>query len=176
MELDDVTHAHHEAELGLMQATLEAEDFVTQFLGAGDELPVAALVVALGVDDKERQRLMTVSIMPFGDDDFPATSFVQFYVPMPFRAPADKMGDLGHAMAVVNGAMALGHFGVRGGEVFFRYMLAYDSATTVDGDMLIELMTMLTFHQEHFADYLEGVLEGEVSLQVLPQLINQTNP
>jgi hypothetical protein len=176
MELNDLIHAQHRAELGLMKTMLDAEDFTTEFIEASDELPVAALVIDLGQDDLERQRLMTVSVMPFGDDQFAQTNFIQFYVPMPFKASPGTMGDLGHAIAVVNGAMAVGHFGVRGSEVFFRYMLSYDSGTTIGSGMLLELMSMLMFHQEHFADYLEGVLDGEISLAVLPKLIAQTDP
>jgi len=41
--------------------------------------------------------------------------------------------------------------------------------------MLGELMPMLVFHQEHFSDYLEGVLDDEISLSILPDLVNRSD-
>jgi hypothetical protein len=176
MDLSDLMHQQHRAELGLLSVTLQQAGFSTEFLSAGDELPVGALVVDLGADEHDRPHLMTISIMPFGDDQFGATQFFQFYTALPFSPARAQMGDLGQAIAIVNGAMAIGHFGVRRGELFYRYMLAIDSSTTIGSEMLIELMSLLTFHQEHFGDYLEGVLDGQISLAILPKLIEQTDP
>lgn len=176
MDLSETTHAQHRAELTLMQATLDGQDFTTELLAPSDDLPLATLLVAFGEDELERSRTMSVAIMPFGDDEFSATEFIQFYVPMPFPAERAKMSELGHAIAIVNGAMAVGHFGVRGSELFFRYMLALDASSVLDDAMLIELVTMLAFHQEHFGDYLEGVIDGEVAVEVLPKLIERSGP
>ncbi|MDH3755889.1 MAG: hypothetical protein OEU32_18660 [Acidimicrobiia bacterium] len=175
MDLSDAVHAQHLAELALMDAAMQAEDFTTELLHPSDELPIASLLVALGEDDEQRQRAMSISIMPFDEADFTATQFIQFYVPIPFEVTSDKMGDLGHAIAIVNGAMALGHFGVRGNELFYRYMLAADAGDVISSEMLIELVSMMAFHQEHFADYLEGVLDGEIELVILPKLIQQSS-
>lgn len=171
MSTSDAINAQHLAELGLMQASLRTAGFNTELIPVNDELPVTSLVVDLGEDDVERPRLMTISIMPFGDDQFAATQFIQFYVPMPYQAPPGRLDDLGHAMAIINGAMAVGHFAVRGTELFYRYMLAIDTSATIGDDMLGELLPLLMFHQEHFSDYLEGVLDDEVSLSILPDLI-----
>ena len=171
MELPDSVNKQHMAELALMQPVFTDAGYPAQLVEASDDLPLSTLIVSLGADDRDRQRTMTVNIMPFGDDKFASTTFIQFYVPMPFPVDSSKMDDLGHAIALVNGAMAVGHWAVRGSELFFRYMLALSSSATVDNDMLGELASMLIFHQEHFADYLEGVLDDEVSLLVLPKLL-----
>jgi hypothetical protein len=172
----DPVESLHAAELGLMQASLRAAGYPTELLPVSDELPVTSLVVDLGDDDMDRRRFMTISIMPFGDDQFAATEFIQFYVPMPYTAPPGTLDELGHAMAVINAAMAVGHFAVRGSELFYRYMLALDSSATIGDAMLGELFALLVFHQEHFSDYLEGVLDGEISLLVLPELISSSDP
>lgn len=78
-------------------------------------------------------------------------------------------------MAVVNGALAVGHFAWRGKEIFYRYMLSLSSSALIDDAMLGELMPMLVFHQEHFSDYLEGVLDDEISLPILPDLVNSSD-
>ena len=159
-----------------MRATLNGAGYSTELIPANDELPVSALIVDLGEDDLERRRMMSISVMPFGDDQFAATSFVQYYVRLPFEAERSRMDELGHAIAIVNGAMALGHFGVRGTELFYRYMHAQSSSATTDDALLLELLPMLIFHQEHFGDYLEGVLDDEVAVAVLPKLIAQSDP
>jgi hypothetical protein len=171
MELPDSVNKQHMAELALMLPVFTEAGYHAELIEANDDLPLSTLVVGLGDDDRGRARSMTVNIMPFGDDSFASTTFIQFYVPMPFQVDGTKMGDLGHAIALVNGAMAVGHWAVRGSELFFRYMLAFASNATVDNDMLGELVPMLIFHQEHFADFLEGVLDDEVSLLVLPKLL-----
>jgi hypothetical protein len=171
MALPDSLSKQHMAELSLIQPVFTEAGYPAQLVAANDELPLSSLVVDLGTDDADRPRFMAVSIMPFGDHSFPSTTFTQFYVQLPFAFDASQLGDLGHAIALINGAMAVGHFAVRGDELFFRYMLASGSGTTVDSAMLSELVPMLIFHQEHFADYLEGVLDGEVSLLVLPKLL-----
>lgn len=171
MTASDPIALQHQAELGLVQATLSEAGFATELFPVSDELPVTSLVVDLGQDDLERTRSMTISIMAFSDDQFASTQFVQFYVPMPYEAPSDRLGDLGHAMSIVNGAMAVGHFAVRGTELFYRYMLAMPSSQVMSDDLLGELLPLLMFHQEHFSDYLEGVLDDEISLLVLPEII-----
>ena len=175
MPLPDMIHQQHLAALTLMSSTLHAAGMTTQLIEANDELPVSALVVDLGADELDRKRSMTISIMPFGDDTFAATQFIQFYVPMPYAVTRDQRGDLGQAMAVVNGAMAVGHFAWRGKEIFYRYMLSLSSSAFIDDAMLGELMPMLVFHQEHFSDYLEGVLDDEISLSILPDLVNSSD-
>lgn len=176
MTTSDAINSRHLAELGLLQAALRSAGFGTELLPVSDELPVTSLVVDLGDDGSERRRMMTISIMPFGEDEFAATQFIQFYVPMPYPAPPDRLDELGHAMAMINGAMAVGHFAVRGSELFYRYMLAMGTSATIDVWVPDELIPLLVFHQEHFSDYLEGVLDGEISLLILPDLMSSSGP
>ena len=41
----------------------------------------------------------------------------------------------------------------------------------IDDDMIGELVSFVDFHQEHFGDYLEGVIEDEVSVLVLDRVL-----
>jgi len=54
---------------------------------------------------------------------------------------------------------------------FYRYVLAVPNNTTIDGAMFIEVVALIEFHQENFADYLEGIIDQEISLTTLPELI-----
>lgn len=159
------------AELALLEPVFTNAGYPAQLAEANDELPVSTLIVDLGEDDADRARFMAVSIMPFGDDQFASTTFTQLYVKLPFEFDSSQLGDLGHAIALINGAMAVGHFAVRGDELFYRYMLSTPSSTTADTDMFDDLIPMLVFHQEHFGDTLEGALDDEISLLILPKLL-----
>src|SRR4051812_795199 len=107
MELPDSLNKQHMAELALMKPVFTDAGYPAQLFEADDELPLSTLIVDLGQDEADRSRFMTVSIMPFGDDRFPSTTFTQFYVKLPFVFDSSQLGDLGHAIALVNGAMAV---------------------------------------------------------------------
>lgn len=176
--MDDVPEhllAQHEAELDLMVAALEKEGHQTRLLEAGSEVPLPTLLVALGTDEADRDRTLGISIMPFGDDAFAATDLIQFYVQLPFTLDDDRRQDVMAATAEVNANMAIGHIAVRGDEVYYRYVLASPNDATLDGDLLVELVQLVAFHQEHFGDYIEGVATGEIALQVLAEVIAQTS-
>lgn len=176
--MDDVPEellAQHEAELQLMADALRQAGMDTRLLEAGPEVPLPTLLVALGTDEADRDRTLGLSIMPFGDDGFEATDLLQFYVQLPFSVDEDNRRDVMAATAEVNAQMAIGHIAVRGDEVYYRYVLASPNDATVDGDMLVEVVQLVAFHQEHFGDYVEGVATGEIALQVLAEVLSQTS-
>ena len=97
---------------------------------------------------------------------------MQFFVAMPFEVPNDRAIHVGAAASKVNGAMAVGHFGTRPDiDLFFRYMYVMPADRSFDTDSMTELLTMLTFHQEYFADILEGVAVGEVDVHIVDKLL-----
>jgi hypothetical protein len=164
--------ARHEAELDLVAGAL-AERYETRLVEAGGELPVPTLLVALGADEEGRDRTMGVSFMPF-DDEFAATEFLQFYVHVPIEVPADKLDEVRCAATIVNAHLAVGHFALRDGQVYYRYVLACPAGDLVDADLLGELVPLLEYHQEHFGDYLEGVATDNVSLVVLDKVVRES--
>ena len=173
-DVSPVTIARNEAELELMSSALRGQGHATELLEAGEHLPIPTLLVALGTDEQERDRTLGVSVMPFGEDGLAATDLVQFYVQMPFTLTEVVRTDLLAATAIVNAQMAIGHFAIRGDELFYRYVLATPNDETVDDALLGELVQLVAFHQEHFGDYLEGVIDGDIDLRVLPEVIAQT--
>lgn len=173
-DVSDLIKARHEAELGVMEGALNEHGHDTRLLEASDQVPLPTLLVALGADDENRERTLGVSIMPFDEDAFDATDLIQFYVQLPFEVPTDRRADIGAAATEVNAALAVGHFALRGTELYYRYVLATPNNAVVDGDMLTELVSLIAFHQEHFGDYFEGVLEGQIDLSVLPELLAES--
>ncbi|HRE03633.1 MAG TPA: hypothetical protein PLV68_20220, partial [Ilumatobacteraceae bacterium] len=57
------------------------------------------------------------------------------------------------------------------GTLYYRYVLASRLHTTIDPDLLIELIAMVEFHQEHYGDFLEGVTDGGIAIEVLDAVI-----
>lgn len=164
-----LVHAQHRAELSLVAGGLSGS-YPTEILDPSDALPLTTLIVDLGPDGDDRQRTMSVNVMPL--EDFDAVTFLQFFVPMPFEVPAAQVVNAGYAAAKVNAAMALGHFAVSdSGEVYFRYMQAFSSSTTADPAASAQIVMMLDFHQETFGDVVQGVAEGEIDVAVVDQVI-----
>ncbi|MAL67197.1 MAG: hypothetical protein VX194_12550 [Actinomycetota bacterium] len=164
-----LVHAQHRAELSLVAGGLSGS-YPTEILDPSDALPLTTLIVDLGPDGDDRQRTMSVNVMPL--EDFDAVTFLQFFVPMPFEVPAAQVVNAGYAAAKVNAAMALGHFAVSdSGEVYFRYMQAFSSSTTADPAASAQIVTMLDFHQETFGDVVQGVADGEIDVAVVDQVI-----
>ena len=163
-----LVHAQHRAELSLVAGGLSGS-YPTEILDPSDALPLTTLIVDLGPDGDDRQRTMSVNVMPL--EDFDAVTFLQFFVPMPFEVPAAQVVNAGYAAAKVNAAMALGHFVSDSGEVYFRYMQAFSSSTTADPAASAQIVTMLDFHQETFGDVVQGVADGEIDVAVVDQVI-----
>ncbi len=170
-DISPQVQARYQAVLSILAGVLGQENYTTQIMGPQDDMPLPTLLVALGMDEESRERSLGITIMPLGDNSLAATELVQFYSRMPFPVPAARDTELRAATAAVNAAMALGHFAVLGEELFYRYVLAVPNNTTIDSATLLELVALLEFHQEHFADYLEGVIDDEISLKTLPELI-----
>lgn len=162
--------ARYSAELELFAAALR-DDYPVRVVEAGDELPVPTMLVDLGADEDGRDRTMAVGFLPLGDDELPSTQLLQFYVRLPFDVADDQRDEVLQAASLLNAAIAIGHFAVRDGEAYYRYVLAAPAGDVVDGGMLGDLVPLLHFHQLHFGDHLEGVATEEVAVQALPRLL-----
>lgn len=174
MDASPVTIAKMSAELELMSNALQSQGLSTQVLEAGDEIPLPTLLVALDEDELGRERTLGVSVMPFDEDGLEATDLIQFYVQLPYELVDATRTDLLAATAIVNASTAIGHFAVRGDELFYRYVLATPNDRVLDDGVLLEVVRLVAFHQEHFGDYLEGVISGDIALQVLSEVMERT--
>ncbi len=159
-----------------MQSDLQICDFNAQIREVSEQTS-SYLEVNYGEDEIGRERILQISYIPMPGDDSTTTQFIKFLVLLPFKAPSDRLMEIAYAITIVNEELALGHFGLSSsGNLSYQYCLALDQDATLEGETLIELVALTEFHQEHFGDYLEGVCEGEVSVYVLKQLIQQTSP
>lgn len=172
--IDELTHAEHASQLGLLGAYLTARGIPSDLVDPGPELLVTTLMIGLEQDDEGRDRVLAVSIMPLGSD-LESLQLVQYYVQMPFEVKTvDELAMIERATAVVNGAVAIGNFGMQGSQLFYRYVHAMPADQTFEDDAAVELVGILAFHQEHFGDYFEGLLNDDFPLSTLPSVLAAT--
>lgn len=176
-ELSSLIRAQHVAELGFLEVALQRSGRADLELVANpaDGAP-PNLVVPFGNDDMDRPRDLHVTFIPLDAEEADASRFVELYVPLPLHVEADRVELLQRAVAMVNEHTAIGRFGLsRKGDLYFRYVLAAPISGLIDDDMFIELVAFVEFHQDHFTDYLEGVLDDQVSIAVLHDVIDQSS-
>jgi hypothetical protein len=174
MTLDPMTVADHSMQLGALGDDLRSLGLDTQLIEPNDDLSVTTLMVALDADDQGRDRTLAVSIMPLGADALESMQLVQFFVQIPFEIADDTVATIERATSMVNIAVAVGHFGMQGSHLFFRHVHAMPRSGSFDTDMTVELIGLLAFNQEHFGDYFEALVDGELTLSVLPQALAST--
>ena len=168
--LNELQRAQAVAELGVVEVGISSRGYETTLLeGTGSDVP--ELVVELGNDELDRARRLHMSYVPT-DGGLEHTSLLQLHSPLPFAAGPEKLTEIRTAIAIVNEHIGIGRFGVHAdGGLYFTYALAVPRLTMIDDDMIGELVSFVDFHQEHFGDYLEGVIEDEVSVLVLDRVL-----
>jgi hypothetical protein len=171
--IDELTHAEHASQLGLLGTHLNGRGITSELIDPGPELPVTTLMVGLAVDDEGRERTLAVSIMPLGDD-LESLQLVQFYVQMPFGVSGKNRAMIERATATVNGAVAFGNFGMHNDQLFYRHVHAMPVDQVFEEDTSVELVGILAFHQEYFGDYFEGLLNDDFPLSSLASVLAET--
>ena len=179
-ELSSLLRAQYVAELGFLEVALQRsgrEDLQLVEHPADGATP--HLVVRFGHDEVDRPRDLHVMFIPLEADDdggAVASRYIELFVPLPLPVAPEQVVSLQRAIAMVNEHLAIGRFGLsRDSKLYFRYVLASPAAGLIDDEMFVELVAFVEFHQEHFTDYLEGVLDDEISLDVLHAVIDQTS-
>jgi len=126
------------------------------------------LVVDAGLDDAGRERGVVVRPVPSVEG---APTFVQLVTALPVEVGEDVLPDLLQAVNLVNAAASLGAFVVDEDRTLaLRHVLALPEDGDVTG-LVAWTARYVGWEAQHFGDYLEGVVEGEVSVLVLPRLL-----
>ena len=180
-ELSPLIRAQHVAELGFLQVALQrsGRDDLQLVEHPADGAP-PHLVVSFGNDEVDRPRDLHVTFVPLEADDDDggavASRYIELFVPLPLPVAPEQVVLLQRAIAMVNEHLAIGRFGLsRESKLYYRYVLAAPAAGLIDDEMFVEVVAFVEFHQDHFTDYLEGVLDDEISLDVLHAVIDQTS-
>ncbi|MEO6122921.1 MAG: hypothetical protein ABIR32_04370 [Ilumatobacteraceae bacterium] len=168
---DAIERSGHIAELAFIETAVQAAGYQSAQTGSDDLSVEPELIVALDPDEDSRARSLRISFIPVGDE-VESTKFVQLWVTLPFEVAADRVDAVRLATAIVNEHVALGRFGVdQDGSVYFRYVLAARAHTMIDDDLIAEVVSFVDFHQEHFGDFVEGVCDGNIEIEVLEHVI-----
>lgn len=159
-------HAQHAAELSLIEPVVRDLGFDTT-LDDGDGEP--ALAIDLGDDGSGEHRVMVLTIE--SADLFADSEDLHFTVVLPFDVGTDRADEAHQAIPIVNAAMSHGSFSMAGSSIAYEHVLTVDASTTVADDVLRDLVPSLVDEQERFGDYLEGVVDDEISVVVLADVI-----
>lgn len=176
-ELSPLIRAQHVAELGFLQLALQqsGRDDLQLVEQPPDGSP-PHLIVSFGDDDMGRPRDLHVTFIPLDADEADSSRFTELFVPLPLTVGPEQVVPMQRAIAMVNEHLAIGRFGLsRDAHPYFRYVLASPASGLIDDDMFVEVVAFVEFHQDHFTDYLEGVLDDEISLDVLHAVIDQSS-
>jgi hypothetical protein len=162
--VSDALHAQHAAELSLIEPLARDLGFDATL---DDDEP--ALAIDLGDDGSGGHRVMMLTIE--SADLFADTEDLHFTVVLPFDVSSERVDEARQAIPIVNAAMSLGSFSMAGAAIAFEHVLTVDNSATVADDVLRDLIPALVDEQERFGDYLEGVVDDEISVVVLADLI-----
>lgn len=173
LPFDELTRAGWVVELGFAEDAATRLGYATRWVDTGQPNSLPELVIEFGDDATGRSRGVHASFIPDGGE-MESTKFLLLDSPLPFTVPSESRVEIRQAIAIVNEHVALGRFGLRAdGAIYFRYVLAVPKFSSLDNDMLGEVLAFVEFHQENFGDYLEGVVSGAVSVLVLDAVIAQ---
>ena len=176
-ELSPLLQAQYVAELGFLEVALQrsGRDELQLVEHPADGSP-PHLIVSFGNDELDRPRDLHVTFIPLDVEEADASRFTELFVPLPLTVAPEQVVPIQRAIAMVNEHLAIGRFGLsRDSKLYFRYVLASPVAGLIDDEMFVEVVAFVEFHQDHFTDYLEGVLDDEIHLDVLHAVIDQTS-
>ncbi|MFC4307171.1 YbjN domain-containing protein [Cohnella boryungensis] len=162
--ISELEHAKHLAELGGLQAGFEEEGLQTELLERSPDIPLHVLLLALGKDRQNRDRIINLSFVPMPESDIEWIRLLQLYSIVPCVVAPDRRSAVESVLLAANGVLPLGHFGIKeDGEVYARYVYTVPSSRTVSGDELLEVVSLFHYMLEMFADRIERVASGELS-------------
>lgn len=102
--------------LEILKQYYEEMELESEIIPAMKELPLPALVTALGEDEKDRPRILTNSFLPFDRENAEFTKYLQFYLEL--TNPLEKIdsAELLNTMLWVNGQLPIGCCMIREAE------------------------------------------------------------
>ena len=146
-----------------IQAAFEAEEFETEILPRNEEVPVDRLLVGLGADDQERERIMELAITePEGDEQ----PLLQFFVLLPFSATEDTFHETMRIIMRLNMNIPLMGFGIsdENGMIFFRHVTVIPDEG-LPQQWYSECLFLIGFSVDEFSPMIEQVASGEKTFE-----------
>lgn len=169
---DDALRKMLVAELALVEPTINELGYDT--ILDPDAEPVPALAVDLSDDGNGDHVALVVTIVQ--PDLFADHADVHFDVVLPFDVPAGRADDAEKAVEILNGETTTGTYELAGTTITLSHVLTVDGGSSVPDDDVRRIVTAVVAEHERYSDYLHGVVDGEISVLVLPDIIAADRP
>lgn len=164
------------------QKILADEEYDCSLVKATDEIPYDRLLVFLGVDEKERERILEISSLKqeimHGFDLGSAKSMegdifrIQFLVKFPFSVKPEAGSQLSSLICYLNRVIELPGFEMNeiDLQVFYRYVLMYGEEK-FNKKLFVSIVGIIMLLNELFSSTLDNVATGETTFNELLEKI-----
>jgi len=167
-----------------IQPLLNFLDLETYLMPANSENPYEQMLVSVGNDDDEldekdeEEYLKTHPIFQliFMDDflknnkveelNKKSYSYIlQFFTILPIKVNEDRYMEIHYLLSVVSRILPLGIIALdNNGEIFFKYSLITEGRN-VDGGLVAEIITMITFLVNKFSGHINAFATGQIDVK-----------
>jgi hypothetical protein len=171
--------------LNNIKKLLEKEEFDCTFFSATENVPVDRLLVFLGLDKKERERMVEIiagqqQVSPEFNlpnaDSLPYR--LHFRVSLPFKVQDSALNQVASLLLFLNQFMDLPGFELNelNGQVIYRYVWVIQP-TAIEPTLLMSILGSIMLNLGMFSDNIESLADGTMSFnELLTQIINIADP
>ena len=162
--------------LSQFQKIIREEEFDCSLVEATEIVPYDRLIVFLGLDEKERERILEVTILKqefmkgldLLDENGPVFFRVQFNVGFPFGIKPEATSQVSSLICYLNRLMELPGFEMDeiSLQLSYRYILLYGEEK-FNKKLLISIVGLIMLLLELFSSTLERVAVGEATFNKL---------
>lgn len=155
------------------QAFVELSRLEPVFAELGYEVAMNEATATMQIDRPavESDALFSIGLLPSPADGI---RLVECDAAYRFGIAEGVDADMYRSLSIITQAMPVGHLDLAAdGRVHARWAIATDAAAVLDQDLIVTSIVMFDLLQQHFGDYVEGVCEGDIVSQILPELMRQ---
>jgi hypothetical protein len=136
------------------------EEFTTQLIAGHDEVE-DQIWIDLGEDSQGRSRRLELVFLPREDE----LSYLQFFVMLPFAAPADRTAELSRLLLSVNLKLPLVGFGLSEPEqwIYYRTIMPC-SHRELDAELVLHTIWLVFYMVERFSPIIEQLSAGNIAI------------
>ncbi len=168
--------------LNQIQALLEKEEYECSFVTASENIPFDRLLVFIGIDDKERERILEIVesqpqvspeyVLPEGAN---IPYRLHFRIQLPFEIQDIALNQVASLLLFLNQYIDLPGFELNEieGKVLYRYVWIMQSAT-LDILPLMVILGAIMLNLGLFANTIETLADGQMTFNDLLAQIIQT--
>lgn len=166
--------------LNELKALLEKEEFDCTLIPSTMQVPFDRLLVHLGLDAKERERLLEImaSQQPVSPEfvlpqSTPLPYRLQFRIQLPFKVQDMALSQVSSLLLFLNQFIDLPGFELNEleGEVLYRYVWIIHP-TAIDATLLMSILGSMMLNLGLFTDTIETLANGKMSFnELLAQVI-----